>query len=114
MLQRLEASFGFTFHNTAEGLERSEEGNALDKEVELSRDDVKSHSLICNEKVVRDVLVDEMVEDYTGGMCESFLSILETCLSIWRNVWAKYQGLNGPSTKDLAKTDTTLIHVDFI
>ena len=68
LLEGLVAALRFAFDYTAEGLEGGEEGDTFDEQVEFPWDDVQGHTLICNQQIMRDVLVNQLVQNDTRGM----------------------------------------------
>ena len=68
LLEGLVAALSFAFDYTAEGLEGCEERDTLNEQVEFPWNDVQGHALICNQQVMRDILVYQVVQHDPCGM----------------------------------------------
>ena len=104
----------FEFDEAAERLEASVESYPLDQHVEFSRNHIQCHTFICDQNVVRNVLINQVIEYNTSSMRQCFLSILECSLLllILADIRRQQQAPHGPVIADLAKSHRTIIHID--
>lgn len=81
----------FEFDEAAQRLEASMESDSLDQHVEFSRNHVQCHTLICDQNVMRNVLIDQVIQDNTSRVRQCLLGILQCglLLIILLDVWGE-------------------------
>lgn len=98
-----------------QSLERSEELHTLDQQVKLTRDYVQCHAFVGYQNVVRNVLVDQVIQQDPGCVRQGLLRVLEAgllALGGGVEVWRQDDGSKWPVSK-LTETNWTVVHVDF-
>jgi len=98
------------FDEAAKRLEASEELHVLDQHVELARNDIEGHALISHQDVMRDVRLNQVVENDASGMSEGFLGVLKLSVVIF-DMRRQEEGSEGPAD-ELTKTHPAIEHID--
>jgi len=55
----------FEFDESTKGFERGEELNIVDQQIKFAGDYVEGHSLVRDQDIMRDVLVNKIVQNYS-------------------------------------------------